>query len=85
MNLEEWRAQGRAISDISTAEGFEGFEHMKGCPGRIYPGGLILIAYVWQGKIDGYFLVIANMEYNGSLEELEETLFEWAKSEGYWD
>ena len=89
MTFEQFQATGRDVTDIESIIP----DAVGARAGRVYCGDLLHIEDTddWadggQGWIDGdrprWYLIIANMEYAGELEELERRLYGFAVSEGY--
>ncbi len=79
MDLEQFRKSGRDVIDL-------GVEHpgqdLDGQSGRIYQGGGYL-----ELQVDGsWYLILGRDEYaDADRAKLEELLFDWCKSEGFFD
>jgi hypothetical protein len=90
MTLEQFKATGRDCAELSEVDGWH--EDEKGYAGRVYCDVLVICKADprWdqpflskcQAK-GGWFLLIGNSEYVGTLAELEPILYEFAKSEGF--
>lgn len=77
MTLDEFRATGRDVGDLSEYDTLEA-QGLSG-PGRVYEQELCL-----EGTAaNGYHLTIGNESFTAPLRFLEERLYEWAISEGY--
>lgn len=79
MDLAQFRATGRDVPDLGVE--IPGMD-LEGKPGRVYchEGG----AYI-ERHGDGWYLLIERSEYEGPLEQLEERLFDWCRSAGFFD
>jgi len=80
MTIDEFRATGRDVADLSTIEHIA-CSGIESGAGRTYMDDQLFIEH---GEISGaWHLTLGNAQLLGSLADMERKLYDWAVSEGY--